>query len=68
VAELLETAGDRAFGALMFVFALPNVVPTPPGVSAALGLPLIVLAAHFLYTIKYEDFERRPIERTLRNK
>lgn len=49
VADLLELAGDRAFGALMFVFALPNVVPTPPGVSAVLGLPLILLAAQFLW-------------------
>lgn len=49
VANLLELAGDRAFGALMFVFALPNVVPTPPGVSAVLGLPLILLAAQFLW-------------------
>lgn len=49
VADLLELAGDRAFGALMFVFALPNVVPTPPGVSAVLGLPLILLSAQFLW-------------------
>lgn len=49
VADLLELAGDRAFGALMFVFALPNVVPTPPGFSAVLGLPLILLSAQFLW-------------------
>jgi hypothetical protein len=49
VADLLELAGDRAFGALMFVFALPNVVPTPPGFSAALGLPLILLSAQLLW-------------------
>jgi hypothetical protein len=49
VADLLELAGDRAFGALMFVFALPNVVPTPPGVSAVLGLPLILLSAQFFW-------------------
>ena len=49
VADLLELAGDRAFGALMFVVALPNVVPTPPGFSAVLGLPLILLSAQFLW-------------------
>lgn len=47
--DLLEIAGDRAFGALLFVFALPNVVPTPPGVSAMLGLPLVLLSAQFLW-------------------
>jgi hypothetical protein len=46
--DLLAVAGDRAFGALMFVFALPNVVPTPPGTSAALGLPLVLLAFQLL--------------------
>ncbi len=49
VGDLLAMAGDRAFGALMFVFALPNLVPTPPGTSAILGLPLIILAFQMLY-------------------
>lgn len=47
IGDLLELAGDRAFGALLFVFALPNVVPTPPGTSALLGLPLVLLAIQF---------------------
>lgn len=49
VADLLALAGDRAFGALLFVFALPNVVPTPPGTSALLGLPLVLLAFQFAF-------------------
>ena len=44
VRDLLDALGDRALGALMFVFAVPNVVPVPPGVSAILGTPLIFLA------------------------
>jgi hypothetical protein len=37
--------GDRAFGALMFLFAVPNSLPvSAPGVSAVLGLPLLFLA------------------------
>ena len=40
---LVDAFGDRAFGALMFVFAVPNIVPTPPGTSALLGLPLVIL-------------------------
>jgi hypothetical protein len=43
VGSLVETFGERAFGALMFVFAVPNIIPTPPGTSAILGLPLVIL-------------------------
>src|SRR5215207_7589177 len=49
VRDLLESTGERAFGALMFVLALPNVVPTPPGASAILGLPLIILGFQLSY-------------------
>lgn len=45
VGDLLAAMGDRAFGALMLVFALPNIVPTPPGTSAITGAPLVLLAA-----------------------
>lgn len=45
VGDLLAAMGDRAFGALMLIFALPNVIPTPPGTSAILGAPLVFLAA-----------------------
>ena len=45
VADIFAAMGDRAFGALMLIFALPNIVPTPPGTSAILGAPLVFLAA-----------------------
>lgn len=41
--SVLRAMGDRAFGAMLFVFALPNVLPTPPG-AGILGLPLVVLS------------------------
>jgi hypothetical protein len=44
VADMLASMGERAFGALMLVFALPNILPTPPGTSAILGIPLVILA------------------------
>lgn len=44
VRELIGALGDRALAALVFVFALPNVFPTPPGTSAVLGTPLIFLS------------------------
>lgn len=48
VGDLLAAMGDRAFGALMLVFALPNLLPTPPGTSGILGVPLVFLAAQLM--------------------
>ncbi len=45
IADLLVAMKDRAIGALLLIFALPNVLPTPPGTSTVLGAPLIFLAA-----------------------
>jgi hypothetical protein len=45
VRDLVDALGDRALAVLMFVFALPNVFPTPPGTSAVLGVPLVFLTA-----------------------
>lgn len=46
--ELFDALDDRALAALIFIFALPNVVPTPPGTSAVLGVPLVILSAQLL--------------------
>lgn len=43
IGELVDELGERAVGALMFIFAVPNIIPTPPGTSAVLGLPLVIL-------------------------
>ena len=43
VGELADILRDRAFAALIILFAIPNVLPTPPGTSTVLGLPLIFL-------------------------
>lgn len=45
VGELLDAMQDRATAALMFLFAFPNIFPMPPGTSALLGIPLIILTA-----------------------
>lgn len=44
VAAILAAFGDRAFGALLLVFSLPNALPMPPGTSAILGAPLVFIA------------------------
>ena len=43
--DILAALQGRAFGALMLVFAFPNILPSPPGLAAVLGLPLVVLSA-----------------------
>lgn len=46
---LLDALHDRAFGALMLVFAAPNVIPIPiPGISTLLSAPLLYLAAQLM--------------------
>lgn len=43
ISDLLEALRHRALGALIFIFAVPNALPMPPGVSAILGAPLLFL-------------------------
>jgi hypothetical protein len=45
ITDLFKMMRDRAFGALMLMFAAPNVLPLPLGTSAILGAPLVFLAA-----------------------
>jgi hypothetical protein len=40
--ELVELFGDRAFGMLLLILAIPNVVPVP-GLSTVVGIPTILL-------------------------
>jgi len=43
--SLLEAVGDRAFGALILVFAIPSLmVGIIPGITTLLGLPLLLLS------------------------
>lgn len=44
VADLFEVMSHRAFGALILIFAAPNVLPMPPGFSTLFAAPLIFLA------------------------
>lgn len=48
VGDLLRTMHGRAIAALMLIFAFPNVLPSPPGTSAVLGLPLVYLTSQMM--------------------
>lgn len=44
IKQICNALGDRSFGAFLLVFCLPNLVPLPPGSSAILGIPLILIS------------------------
>lgn len=44
VGDLTRLLGDRAYGMLLLMLALPNIIPLP-GLSTAVGVPMIVLGA-----------------------
>ena len=44
VSDVVEAFGPQGFGALMFVFAIPNLLPLPPGSSTFLSIPLLLIA------------------------
>jgi hypothetical protein len=45
LSDLIDHFGDRTFGAILLIFAIPNLIPLPPGGSTVLGIPLILAAA-----------------------
>lgn len=45
VSDLVSALGERAVGAFILLFALPNVLPVPPGTSFVLGAPLLCFTA-----------------------
>lgn len=52
LSDLLNVMQDRALGALLFIFAVPNILPTPPGTSSVLGAPLIFLSAQLAFGMR----------------
>lgn len=45
IGDITDIIKDRAYGALLLIIALPNIIPLPiPGVSTILGLPLLFIA------------------------
>lgn len=44
LSDLLILLQGRAIAALLLLFAFPNALPSPPGMSGILGLPLVYLS------------------------
>jgi len=45
VSDLVAALGERAVASFILLFALPNVLPVPPGTSFVLGAPLLFFTA-----------------------
>jgi hypothetical protein len=48
IGDIVEAMGERAFGPLLVVFALPNILPTPPGTAGVMAIPLIFLTVQMI--------------------
>lgn len=44
VAQILDALDSRSFGLAVLLFALPSVVPMPPGVPTVVGIILLIVA------------------------
>ena len=53
VGEMLAHFGERAFGAMLFAFSVPNLLPLPPGSSTILGAPLLLLAPQLMFGVQH---------------
>lgn len=65
--EMVQRFGPRAFGALLFAIAIPNLLPLPPGSSTILGMPLFILSPQIAVGFRGpwlpKWLERRPLPR-----
>ena len=65
IATIRDALGDRSFAALLFFFAVINLIPLPPGASALLGLPLLIVSAQMVYGSKRVWLPRILVNRTI---
>lgn len=65
IREMVDHFGHRAFGAVLFAFSVPNLIPLPPGSSTVLGLPLVLLSPQLALGVKSPWLPRSVGERTI---
>lgn len=46
--DIVRALGERGFGALILLFAAPNIIPLPPGSSFVFGVPLVFITAQLM--------------------
>ncbi|MFN3689942.1 MAG: exopolysaccharide biosynthesis protein [Fimbriimonadales bacterium] len=58
--EVLDRAGDRGYGFLLILLAIPAFIPVlPPGTSGVLGALMTLVALQMLFGLKQPWFPRR---------
>ena len=69
VGEMIDHFGERAFGAMLFAFSVPNLLPLPPGSSTVLGAPLLILAPQLMFGVHTpwlpKSLKRRSVDRAV---
>lgn len=48
IAAIRDALGERSLSAFIVFFAALNMLPSPPGTSAILGIPLVIVSAQML--------------------
>jgi len=52
IGNIRDAMGARSFAPMLVMFAAFNLLPLPPGTSAILGIPLIIISAQMVYGSK----------------
>ncbi len=63
--HIRDALGNRSFAPLLVLFAAFNLLPLPPGASAVLGVPLIIVSAQMVYGAKQTWLPSYVSERSL---
>lgn len=64
--DVVDVLEDRAYGLLLLILALPNVIPTPiPGLSSIFGVPLVLVAAQLAAGRPHPWFPKALADRSL---
>ena len=65
LAMLAERLGDRGFGVILFIWALPNMIPLP-GISSLFGMLIVITAGQMALGHKRPWLPKRLLERDVR--
>jgi hypothetical protein len=65
IRDMVDHFGHRTFGAMLFAFSVPNLLPLPPGSSTVLGLPLMILAPQLALGVRSPWLPRFMADRTI---
>lgn len=63
--NIRDALGTRSFAALLVLFAAFNLLPLPPGTSAVLGVPLLIVSAQMMYGSKRVWLPQFVVEKSL---